>query len=148
MSLPGLVSQRQCKVTARRTRASRYRHVCNGPQPPFPAQRPAPRPPRPRPISRCLSVRFSILAHVAPTVATATFRRATYFLCSAPAPFTTHATAAITAYSPPHRRPQKMPEAMTEICRRGNLLSVRRKSSISSKSLRQSPANKCRRLCR
>ena len=29
------------------------------------------------------------------------------FLCSAPAPFTTHATAAITAYSPPLRRPQK-----------------------------------------
>ena len=51
VSLPGLVSQRQCKVTARPTRASRYRHVCNGPQPPFPAQRPAPHPPRPRPIS-------------------------------------------------------------------------------------------------
>ena len=107
VSLPGLVSQRQCKVTARRTRASRYRHVCNSPQPPFPAQRPAPHPLRPRPISRCLSVRFSILAHAAPTVAAATFRRATYFLCSAPAPFTTHATAAITAYSPPLRRPQK-----------------------------------------
>ena len=79
VSLPGLVSQRQCKVTARPTRASRCRHVCNGPQPPFPAQRPAPHPPRPRPISRCLSVRFSILAHAAPTVAAATFRRATYF---------------------------------------------------------------------
>ena len=107
VSLPGLVSQRQCKVTARRTRASRFGPLCNSPQPPFPAQRPAPRPSRPRPISRCLSVRFSILAYAAPTVSAATFRRATYFLCSVPAPFTTHATAAITAYSPPHRRPQK-----------------------------------------
>ena len=148
VSRPGLVSQRQCKVTARRTRTSRYRHVCNGPQPPFPALSPAIISPPAPPLPNCMSVSSLTYPHVAPTVATATFRRATYFLCSAPAPFTTHATAAITAYSPPHRRPQKMPEAITEICRRGNLLSVRRKSSISSKSLRQSPANKCRRLCR
>ena len=33
-------------------------------------------------------------------------------------------------------------------CRRRNSLSVSRKCSISSKRLRQSPANKCRRLCR
>ena len=45
---------------------------------------------------------------------------------------------------PTHR----MSETMTESCRRWNLLSVSRKCSISSKSLRQSPANKCRRLCR
>ena len=107
MSLPGLVSQRQCKVTARRTRASRYRHVCNGPQPPFPAQRPAPYPPRPRPIS-------AVCQYVSPS---SPMQRPPWpqqhsdalhiFLCSAPAPFTTHATAAITAYSPPLRRPQK-----------------------------------------
>ena len=37
---------------------------------------------------------------------------------------------------------------VSETCRRRNSLSVSRKFSISSKSLRQSPANKCRRLCR
>ena len=36
MSLPGLVSQRQCKVTARRTRASRCRHVCKELRQPLP----------------------------------------------------------------------------------------------------------------
>ena len=36
----------------------------------------------------------------------------------------------------------KMSETMTETCRRVNSLSVSRKSSISLKSLRQSPANK------
>ena len=36
VSLPGLVSQRQCKVTARRTRASRYRHVCKELRQPLP----------------------------------------------------------------------------------------------------------------
>jgi len=41
-----------------------------------------------------------------------------------------------------------MEETMTETCRRQNSLSVSIKYSILSKSLRQSPANKCRRLCR
>ena len=107
MSLPGLVSQRQCKVTARRTRASRFGPLCNSPQPPFPALSPAIISPPAPPLPNCMSVSSLTYPHVAPTVAAATFRRATYFLCSAPAPFTTHATAAITAYSPPHRRPQK-----------------------------------------
>ena len=42
----------------------------------------------------------------------------------------------------------RMSETMAEMCRRRNSLSVSRKYSISSKNLQQSPANKCRRLCR
>ena len=43
---------------------------------------------------------------------------------------------------------QKMSETMTETCRRRNLLNVSKKHLISSKSLRQSLVNKCRRFCR
>ncbi len=42
----------------------------------------------------------------------------------------------------------RMLETMTETCRRRNSLSGSEKSSPSLKSLRQSPANKCRKLCR
>lgn len=42
----------------------------------------------------------------------------------------------------------KMSETMTETCRRRNLLNVSKKHLISSKSLRQSLVNKCRRFCR
>ena len=42
----------------------------------------------------------------------------------------------------------RMSETMAETCRRGNSQSVNGKYSISLESLRQSPASKCRRLCR
>ena len=78
MSLPGLVSQRQCKVTARRTRASRCCPLCNGPQPPFPralCTTPAPH----------FSLSVSIFSHSFQCMSigfAAKSCRAIFFLCS------------------------------------------------------------------
>ena len=84
VSLPGLVSQRQCKVTARRTRASRFGPLCNSPQPPFPALSPAIISPPAPPLPNCMSVSSRTYPHVAPTGSAAASRCATYFFCAAP----------------------------------------------------------------
>ena len=87
MSRPGLVSQRQCKVTARRTRASRYRHVCNGSfSPSSPASPYATRTTH-VPFHAVCQPLSSFSPGAAPIGAAPAPRRITIFLCSAAASF-------------------------------------------------------------
>ena len=87
MSLPGLVSQRQCKVTARPTRASRYRHVCNGPQPPSSPTSPYATRTTHVPFHAVCQPLSSFSPGAAPIGAAPAPRRVTIFLCSAAASF-------------------------------------------------------------
>ena len=83
MSLPGLVSQRQCKVTARRTRASRYRHVCNSPFPPSSPASPYATRTTHVPFHAVCQPLSSFSPGAAPIGAAPAPRRVTIFLCSA-----------------------------------------------------------------
>ena len=120
MSRPGLVSQRQCKVTARRTRASRYRHVCNGSFSPIIPCVTLCHPYHSRPVSCCLSTSFIILSWCGTHRCCASAPPCNNFFVQCRRLLLRRLPFDITAYSPPLRFSNKICSTHAEISNGGH----------------------------